>query len=423
MPLPFRASIESFYPATSKAFAAASAQAALVLNKLAAGLDKKPLAIFEAATKTGDLENLAPLAAHYRQFKNVLILGTGGSSLGGKALYALANRGFGAKRGFPKLYFLDNVDPDTFEQAFAKLDPRETGVIAISKSGSTAETLCQLGVILSWLKDQDLTQHIALLTEPAENPLRQLGKKLKLTIIEHHPQIGGRFSVFSNVGMLPALLAGLDAAALRQGAKAVLDEAKKGDSSLPAFQGAVFTMLLNQQHGVSQTVIMPYIDRLKYLAVWHRQLWAESLGKNGKGLTPIDALGAVDQHSQLQLYLDGPNDKFYTIITSQIAGSGPLVDSRLPEDARLGYFKNKRMGDLLAAEQQATIQTMVKAERPVRVIHCPQINEHCFGALLMHFMLETILTAELLGVDAFSQPAVEEGKAITRALMEKGFAA
>ena len=159
---------------------------------------------------------------------------------------------------------------------------------------------------------------------------------------------------------------------------------------------------------------MPYIDRLINFGLWFRQLWAESLGKDGKGTTPVNALGVVDQHSQLQLYLAGPRDKMFTLMMLNCGGVGPVVDPNLAADKELAYLAGKTIGDLMDAEQRATAQSLVSNNRPTRKFLLNTLDEEVMGALMMHFMLETIIAAHLLDVDPFSQPAVEEGKSLTR---------
>ena len=171
---------------------------------------------------------------------------------------------------------------------------------------------------------------------------------------------------------------------------------------------------LLEERGLANTVLMPYCDRLDAFALWYRQLWAESLGKDGAGTTPIRALGPVDQHSQLQLYLDGPRDKMFTLVTLDCAGDGPRIDAALADDPALQYLGGRTMGDLLDAEQRATAESLARRGRPARRFHLDRLDETTLGALLMHFMLETIIAADLLGVDAFDQPAVEQGKVLAR---------
>ena len=368
-----------------------------------------------------DLAALASVADEFRRrFDHVLVLGIGGSSLGGQTLCALADQGFGPRQGAPRLHFMENIDPATFAALFAALDAERTGVIAISKSGGTAETLTQLVVTIDWLRQAlgrtDIGDRITALTEPRDSPLRRLSKRCKLRLLDHDPGIGGRYSVLSNVGLLPAMIAGLDAAALRDGASSVLDAtlgAARAREAPPAL-GAAVAVALSERRGIANSVLMPYVDRLAFFGLWFRQLWAESLGKNGKGTTPVRAMGAIDQHSQLQLYLAGPADKMFTLLTLAVAGEGGRMPPDLIDDRDLAYLAGRSMGDLLDAEQRATQTSLIRNGRPTRRFELERLDERTLGALLMHFMLETIIAADLLGVDAFDQPAVEEGKVLAR---------
>ncbi len=356
-----------------------------------------PLALVE---QTSDIAPLAQIAQRFAHFEDILILGIGGSSLGGKTLYALSTQ---AK---PRLHFLDNIDPTTFTSTFQKIDVRKTGIVAISKSGSTAETLMQLLAAIQRMGHTNPDNFIVI-TEPTDNPLRQIALKHKWLCLDHPTDVGGRYSCFSVVGAFPALLAGLDPLAFRKGAQAVLHHHLTRDFP-PALQGAALGVAL----GKPLSVMMPYSDQLDFLSQWYCQLWAESLGKDGHGTTPIRALGAVDQHSQLQLYLDGPKDKFITVLTLPWEGQGDRIEvSILPE------FQGKTMGDLFAAEQRATCETLISHGCPTRLITLEKLDEYHLGGLMMHFMIETILASYLLNVDAFNQPAVEEGKRLARRYM------
>jgi glucose-6-phosphate isomerase len=369
-----------------------------------------------------DIAGLVGIAERFaKSCTNVVVLGTGGSSLGGQALTALADRGFGPRKGRPSLVFPDNIDPDTFAAMFDSLDPATTGVLMISKSGGTAETLMQSFACLERWGGGSPANFLAI-AEPGDNPLRRLAERHGIPVLDHDPLIGGRYSVLSLVGLLPAAIAGLDIATIRAGAAGVLDatldDAGSGDAA-PAI-GAALAVALLKARGTATTVLMPYLDRLANFGLWYRQLWAESLGKNGTGTTPIRAMGTVDQHSQLQLYLAGPADKLFTLIVAESAGTGPVVPAHVArEDSRLGYLAGKRMGDLLQAEAAATAATLARNGRPTRVIRIATLDERVLGALMMHFMLETILAAGLLGVDAFDQPAVEEGKQLAREYLAK----
>jgi glucose-6-phosphate isomerase len=397
------------------------ARAKPALATLTRRRDDGSLPLLGLPARRDDLAALANLADEFRRrFDHVLVLGVGGSSLGGQTLCALADQGFGPRPGAPRLHFMENIDPATFTALFAALDPERTGVIAISKSGSTAETLTQLVIVIDWLRQAlgkaDIGDRLVALTEPRDSPLRRLATRRKLRLLDHDPGIGGRYTVLSNVGLLPAMIAGLDAAALRQGAASVLDATLGATSprEAPPALGAALSIALNERRGIGTSVLMPYVDRLAFFGLWFRQLWAESLGKNGKGTTPIRAMGAIDQHSQLQLYLAGPADKMFTLVTLAVAGAGEPMPPDLIDDRDLTYLAGRSMGDLLDAEQRATATSLVRNGRPTRRFELERLDEQALGALLMHFMLETIIAADLLGVDAFDQPAVEEGKVLAR---------
>jgi glucose-6-phosphate isomerase len=396
------------------------ARAVSALDKLRRVRDDGSLPLLGLPGRKDDIAQLRRVlkifrAAPRQKFRDVIILGTGGSSLGGQTLYSLAD-----ERAQPRLHFLDNIDPATFESLFAAIDPARTGVVAISKSGGTAETMTQFAICVDWLRAKlnpdAVGRHTIAVTEPRDNPLRLLAMRLKTPILDHDPGIGGRYSVLSNVGLLPAMLAGLDIAALREGAGETLDAALSATDprdSAPAL-GASISVGLFEKHNIGTTVILPYVDRLAHFGLWFRQLWAESLGKDGKGTTPIRAMGTVDQHSQLQLYLAGPADKMFTLVTGEVVDTGPVVSPDLASDPSLAYLTGKRMGDLLDAEQRATEQSLIRNGRPTRRFHITRLDEKTLGGLLMHFMLETIIAADLFGVNAFDQPAVEEGKVIAR---------
>lgn len=399
---------------------AALKRAAPALARLKERHSEGSLPLLRVASRRDDLGLLGALAEEFRKrFSHVLVLGIGGSSLGGQTVVSLADLGFGPRAGAPKLLFLENVDPASFIALFAALDPAKTGILAISKSGGTAETLAQLLAVLDWqrqaLGEKALGDRMLVLTEPRDNPLRRMAARLGARTLDHDPGIGGRYSVLANVGVLPALIAGLDAGALRQGAAAVLDQALAAKpAEVPPALGAALAVAFAERRGVGVTVLMPYVDRLAAFGLWFRQLWAESLGKDGKGTTPVRAVGAIDQHSQLQLYLDGPHDKLFTLMTLEQAGEGPLLHADLAGDPELSYLAGHRMGDLLAAEQRATTMTLARNGRPTRLIRMQRLDEPVLGALFMHFMLETIIAADLLGVDPFDQPAVEQGKVLAR---------
>jgi len=373
-----------------------------------------------------DLETIRDTARQLAdRATDVVILGTGGSSLGGQTLAQLAGfavPGVGALRAPPQLHFIDNLDPDSFQTLLARLPHATTRFIAISKSGGTAETLMQTIAALSAIQSQGLQTRIPDIflgiTEPAKagkpNGLRDLLGKYRVPMLDHDTGVGGRYSALTNVGLLPAAMLGLDVAAVREGAGLALAPvlAKKPAAQVPAAVGAALSVALSESKSIS--VMMAYCDRLQRFTHWYVQLWAESLGKGGKGTTPVAALGPVDQHSQLQLFIGGPRDKLFTVITVDGAGSGPRIDGELARLAGEPGFAGKTIGDLVAAEGRATAETLAKNGCPVRTIHISKLDEESLGELMMHFMLETIIAAHLLGIDAFDQPAVEEGKVLAK---------
>jgi len=386
------------------------------------------LPLLNLAGMTSDLPDLRDTArALADRATDIVLLGTGGSSLGGQTLAQLAGHmvpGVGSLRAGPRLHFMDNLDPDTFGALLDRLPLQTSRFVSISKSGGTGETLMQTIAVLSALREASLGPRIPDiflgLSEPAKagkkNGLRDLLGQHKVPMLEHHTGVGGRFSVLTNVGLLPAAMLGLDVVAVREGAalalKPVLDKKKAKD--VPAAVGAALSVALSETKNKGISVVMAYADRLERFTRWYVQLWAESLGKDGKGTTPIGALGPVDQHSQLQLFIAGPRDKLFTVITTDRAGKGPRMDRKLSEVAGEAGFGGKSIGDLVGAQGRATAETLAKNGCPVRTIHLPEIDEESMGELLMHFMLETIIAAHLLGVDAFDQPAVEEGKVLAK---------
>ena len=386
------------------------------------------LRLLQLPAERADLAGISQAAQRLRKdASDIVFLGTGGSSLGGQALAQLADYavpGIGALRAAPRVHFMDNLDPHTFGALLAKLPLATSRFVAISKSGGTPETLMQVAALLAALKDAKLQSRVPELclglSEPAKtgkrNGLRELFSAHAVALLDHDPGIGGRFSVLSNVGLLPAAVLGLDIGAVREGAGRALAPvlADQPPADVPAAVGAALAVAL-AQNGKHISVMMAYADRLERFTRWYVQLWAESLGKDGKGTTPVAALGPVDQHSQLQLFIGGPRDKLFTVITRRdTAGAGPRMPADLARLAAEEGFAGKSMGDLVAAQGRATPETLAKNGCPVRSIEVETLDERNLGELLMHFMLETIIAARLLGVDAFDQPAVEEGKVLAK---------
>ena len=377
---------------------------------------------------TDDLDAIGNAAAFLRQgARDIVILGTGGSSLGAQALAQV--NGWQVAGCVPadgiSLHFLDNLDPVAMQRALSTLDPQTTRVFAVSKSGGTAETLIQTLAFIAWYEGAGLGEriadHVLGLSEPrrpgAGNALRECLEPYGVSFLEHDPDLGGRYSVLSAVGLVPAALAGLDVAAVRKGAAFVLDAALDPAScatSAPVVGAALNAAFMAEHPEANISVLWAYSDSLRRLTAWWVQLWAESLGKDGKGTTPLAAVGPVDQHSQQQLYLGGPRDKLVTFIETSARGKGPRIEAGLAQKLGAASYAGKAIGDLTECLQRATMETLAANGIPVRRIHIDEVNAETIGALLMHFMLETILTGHLIGVDPFDQPAVEEGKVLAR---------
>jgi glucose-6-phosphate isomerase len=371
--------------------------------------------ICSEASSSSDISEIHSVAASLKNnFDTIVIIGTGGSSLGGRFLSGI-KQNMAGKSSNPELIFLENVDPMSTSELLENLNFKSTCFIAVSKSGSTMETLSLLLIFIEAFKQRGfanlIPSNFLALTENKPNILRKLADSYGMKTLEHDSKIGGRYSFFSNVVLLPGAIVGLDAAKIRESGNSVVQNGTETVAEGAALNAAAI------DNGYSMNVLMPYADKLFLLGLWYRQLWAESIGKNGKGSTPIEALGTVDQHSQLQLYLDGPKDKFFTFITLDNAGKGAIIPATaFPES---NYLSGNTIGDLMNAEQEATIETMRRRGCPSRIISLESTAEDSVGKIAMQFMLETVATSALIGVDPFTQPAVEDGKIITRELLHK----
>jgi len=429
----FRQDIDSARAETIGTHGVSNASLADTLKRAEAALDwvraaheKSTLPLLRFPARTDDLDEIGKAAARLRAgATDVVVLGVGGSSLGGQTLAQLAGvgvRGIEAFRQGPRLHFLDNLDPATYATLLDALPLATTRFIAISKSGGTGETLMQTAAALSVVKAAGLSARIGELfvgisesVKPGKhNGLRDLlGSSVQ--VLEHDPGVGGRYSALTNVGLLPAAVLGLDIKAIRAGAAMAFAPVLAGRpaAEVPAALGAALNVAAAAA-GKNIAVLMAYADKLERFSRWYTQLWAESLGKDGKGTTPVGALGPVDQHSQLQLFIAGPRDKLFTVITVGTAGKGPRIEADLAKLCGEPDFAGRTIGDLVAAQGRATAETLARNGCPVRTMHIETLDETSLGALMMHFCLETIIAAQLIGVDAFDQPAVEEGKVLAK---------
>jgi len=435
--LPFRQSIAGcLEPAIGRhGLAEASLDAMIArgapeIARLAGEFDSASLPLLRIAEETADV--VAAVAAFETISEGaatIVFFGTGGSSLGGEALAQLGGwniPGTAApdQKRRPRTRFYDNLDADTLARSLAEIDLSSTRFVVTSKSGNTTETLVQTIAALAACRAAGLEARLPRLflgiTEPAiagrKNGLRALLSAHSIPMLDHPIGIGGRFSALTVVGLLPALARGLEPTLLRAGARAVVDQLRlaRSPGEVPALAGAATALALAAERHTRVQVMMPYANRLGRLAHWWVQLWAESLGKAGHGTTPLAALGPLDQHSQLQLFMDGPREHLVTVLRFATRGTGPRLDPALASAAGFPEMAGRHAGDLVDAQAHAVPEALARAGRPVRTFDLDRLDEACMGALMMHFMLETIIAGRMLGIDPFDQPAVELAKQLTR---------
>ncbi|MBS91517.1 MAG: glucose-6-phosphate isomerase [Rickettsiales bacterium] len=360
-----------------------------------------------------NINKVCSLAENFKKFKNIIFLGTGGSSLGGKTLVSL-KKNFYINDLKPKIFFIENVDQLSITGLIKSINLDDTALVIISKSGETIETLAQFFFIKNLINIKKSKTKIFVITENKNSTLKNIQEEEGYFFIEHNKFIGGRYSVFSVVGLLPAAIAGLKIKELTQGAKLFLENVLKDDQKFDDYFLGSFAQisLVNRNYNIS--VMMPYVDCLNNFSLWYRQLWAESIGKEKKGTTPISALGTVDQHSQLQLFLDGPKDKFFTILGKKEDVSQQIMDCFFGQKKTFELLHNVTLDKVMTAEMQATITTLKNKNLPLRFIQLEDLSENSIGFLMMFFLIETIFCCYLINVNPFDQPAVEEGKKLTR---------
>lgn len=374
-------------------------------------------------------------------YDNLVILGIGGSALGITALHTALGAPYhnllsrAGRKGRPRLFVMDNIDPVTFKAMLRLCPPKKTLYNVISKSGETAETMCQLMIVIDALEKKlgaaALKDHVVVTTSPRgegapKSLLHPVAEAYGLRSFAIPLNVGGRFSVFSPVGMFPAAMLGMDLDAMAAGCAAMDARCSvPGMEENPAYLRAAIHHLMDTSKGKPMSVMMPYADGLRDVADWYRQLWAESLGKRHNlageevyaGQTPIKSLGATDQHSQVQLYREGPNDKIFNIIEVQRFDATLKVPATLAQVAELDYLRGKSMNKLMAAELRGTLDALKESKRPVIRVSLPRLNAHTVAQLLYMLEVETAMAGRLYGINAFDQPGVEAGKVIARRIL------
>ncbi|MFO7168567.1 MAG: glucose-6-phosphate isomerase [Chloroflexota bacterium] len=382
-----------------------------------------------------DVSGIEQLAAAIRsRFEAFVVLGIGGSALGNIAVQTALNHTFynelpAEQRGGPKLYVIDNSDPELNAHLLETIDLRRTAFNVISKSGTTAETMASFLLVRDALAKQvgeeKLREHIFLTTDPHGGFLRQIGEREGWTMLDLPPKVGGRFSVLTTVGLLSAAVTGVDIRAMLAGAGYGYQLASEPDPLRnPAALGAMVCWLLAER-GQNIVVMMPYAQRLARVSDWFAQLWAESLGKRlnraGEvvhvGSTPVKALGATDQHSQVQLYAEGPFDKLINFLAVERYGRETPIPGAYADLEGVAYLGGHTFAELISAEQRATAIALTEAGKPNITHTLPEVNAFTLGQLFMLLEMQTAIAGELWNINAFDQPGVEAGKIATYALL------
>lgn len=389
-------------------------------------------------TERGNLSSILEMAEFVRyRAENFVVLGIGGSALGPiavqQAIAHLRHNDLGkAVTGSPRIFIEDNIDPERMAALLDVIDLDKTVFNVITKSGSTSETMAQLLIVTKLLIDRfgenDLREHLIVTTDKEKGNLVGIARKYDLHTFVVPDGVGGRFSELCPVGLLPAAVAGIDISAMLDGAELMDCICSKAEiEKNPALMLAGLEVLAMEKHGANIGVLMPYADSLKYISDWYAQLWAESLGKKklegGEmlrfGQTPVKALGVTDQHSQVQLYTDGPFDKTITFIGVENFRKTVEIPHVFDDIPAVSFLSGHTLNELINAERLATEHAVTVSGHMNKTILLPEVNEFTIGQLLMLFELQTAYAGELLGIDAFDQPGVEEGKNATYALLGK----
>lgn len=395
------------------------------------------LGFFDLPYATETASRVREVADSFGQwFENLVVLGIGGSGLGTITLRdALLGPRWNeeddeGREYFPRLYVLDNADPVSVSGVLEDLDLRRTLFNVVSKSGSTAETMAQYLVVkgrLASVVDEDKVRgHFLFTTDPDRGALRRIAEAEGVPTLPVPPNVGGRFSVLSPVGLLPAAVCGIDIEAMLQGAAAMEERCRVAELTRnPAGVLATLLHAADTEMGAGIHVLMPYADRLRSFALWFQQLWAESLGKERPGAggvehvgpTPLPAVGATDQHSQVQLFMEGPADKVVVFVRVTRPAATVEIPRLHPEIDGLSYLGGHTLAELLDAERRATTEALRQRGRPSLTVGIGEVDASTMGALFMLFEAATVYAGALYGVDAMNQPGVELGKRLTYGLL------
>ena len=371
-----------------------------VFQSLKTDFNNCKIPLLDSYEKNYNYDFSTSLVKRYSKYKNIIVMGMGGSILGTKSIYT-----FFREKIKKKVFFFDNLDAGLHSELKKIKNLKNSCFVVISKSGDTLETITNLSVVFS---KNSLKNRLIFITEITDNSLMNLAQKYNAEIIEHKRFIGGRYSVLSEVGMFPASLMGLRTNGFKNLRKLINN--KNFVSALIQNVASIYT--LNVQ-GIKNSVILNYDSGLNDLGYWYQQLIGESLGKKGKGITPILSFAPKDHHSLLQLYLDGPKDKFFTFLNSSVKKNKYKISGDITPKG-MKFLKNKSLEFVVGAQCNATKNIFKSKKIPFRQITFNKKNEEELGEILTFFVLETILLARLMKVNPFDQPAVEEVKIETK---------
>lgn len=353
--------------------------------------------------------------------ENFLILGIGGSALGPRSILEALSPFHNLSRR-PRVFIYDNVDPGTLNRILGVIDIDKTLVNVITKSGSTAETMAAFMIL--WDKfGEKAPERIIATTDPSEGNLRKIAEEKGMRTLSIPSGVGGRYSVLSPVGLLLAEVLGTDSEEMLAGAREIHDKCSEADIwKNPAYLFGALLYLMETENRRNINVMLPYADSLKPFSEWFCQLWAESLGKEDKGITPYPSLGTGDQHSQMQLWIEGPEDKVVIFLRVMDYKNDIKIPGIFKDIAGIGYLGGHMLSELIKAEEESTELALAKNRRPNMTISIPSIDPYHLGQLFYFFELATAFTGFLYGINPFNQPGVEESKNFTYGMLgKKGF--
>lgn len=367
------------------------------------------IGFFGLPHRTDLLEQSIAAYEKFKSKKTFIHIGIGGSALGPEMLLRAL-----APDKLNQFVFLNNIDPDDTKARLQNVKMKDAVIFVVSKSGTTAETVASMTIVLNMFHEQGLTikdysDHFVFCTDPKIGDFRKLGTEFNITCLDVPSNVGGRFSVLTPVGLFPALYAGIDAKALLKGAADYQEHIVHPNKNKDFLALGALLHDLHDEHNVNQTVIMPYSSLLKEFSSWFVQLWAESLGKNGKGLTPIPAYGATDQHSQMQLFMEGPNDKMMMLIEVQKFKTDYSLNNSLNASS-FDLLRPFSLSQLFQAEFTGSLMALQENKRHITHLSIDELTPYSIGQLIIFSEALTVYMGQLMKLDPFNQPGVEAGK-------------